>query len=66
MATTLKSISRWPVPHSSAHWPWNVWPASSSLTVNSKWFVWPGTTSRLNRKRGTYQAWMTSGLSRVT
>ena len=25
-----------------------------------------GTTSRLNRKRGTYQAWITSALSRVT
>ena len=43
----------WPVPHSSAHWPRNVWPASLSSTVNSNWLSWPGTTSRLNRNCGT-------------
>src|SRR5437868_1734960 len=53
---------RWPVPQSSAHWPRNVWPALVLSIVNSKRLVWPGMTSRLNRKRGTYQAWMTSGL----
>ena len=53
IAITLKSITRWPVPHSSAHWPWNVWPASSSFTVNSKWLTCPGTTSRLMRNSGT-------------
>src|SRR5512135_2878103 len=54
------------MPHSSAHWPPNVWPASAGSTVNSKLFVWPGTTSRLNRNCGTYHEWMTSALSSVT
>ena len=26
---------RWPMPHSSAHWPWNVWPASLASIVRS-------------------------------
>src|SRR3954451_4739389 len=52
-AWTSNSMIRWPEPHSSAHWPRNVWPASLSLTLNSNTFVRPGTTSRLNRNCGT-------------
>jgi hypothetical protein len=37
-ARTSKSMMLCPEPHSSAHWPRNVWPASDSLTVNSNWF----------------------------
>src|SRR6476620_4981103 len=52
-ARTSNSMMLWPTPHSSAHWPRNVWPASDALTMKSNWFVRPGTTSRLNRNRGT-------------
>ena len=45
--------SRGPAPHSSAHWPRNVWPASGSSTVKSNVLSCPGTTSRLNRNCGT-------------
>src|SRR6476659_6132965 len=52
-ARTSNSMMLWPTPHSSAHWPRNVWPASDALTMKSNWFVRPGTTSRLNRNWGT-------------
>jgi hypothetical protein len=41
IAWTSKCIMLCPAPHSSAHWPWKVPPASSSLSVNSKLFVRP-------------------------
>ena len=52
-AWTSNSMIRWPVPHSSAHWPRNVWPASAASTLKSNTFTRPGTTSRLNRNWGT-------------
>ena len=53
MAWTSNTMIRWPTPHSSAHWPRNVWPASSASMVRSNWLTMPGTTSRLNRNCGT-------------
>ena len=36
---TSNSMIRWPVPHSSAHWPRKVWPASSASIVRSNWLT---------------------------
>src|SRR6478735_7942011 len=38
-ARTSNSMMLWPTPHSSAHWPRNVCPASDALTMKSNWFV---------------------------
>ena len=35
------------------------------VSVTSKWFGWPGMTSRLNRNSGTQNEWITSGEVRL-
>src|SRR6266567_4333580 len=58
---TVKSISLWYVPHSSEHRPANV---PVAVVVSWNWVGWPGTTSRLNRKAGTQNEWITAGEGR--
>jgi hypothetical protein len=49
---TSNSMMSWPMPHSSAHWPWITWSAQLASTDRSNSLTWPGTTSRLKRNDG--------------